>query len=225
MPLMSMLDTLPIQRNTQAAGTVITAPVKAARNRRTKLAFLQITSGGTAHTWYVMREKGRTTLYSAAAGGATSLVLTRDPGYYSTNAEFQDRRITPSVADNPVATTDYLILELADGTVQVVKPSAVSTDATTGRVTLTVSAIGNAGALAGAKVWFMGAPGDTDPHTNLIDPTIIPTVSVTSTYPAAAGAGGGMIAQSYHVDSPLLLYNANATAASTLDYGTATYGH
>jgi len=224
MPLMSMLDTLPIQRITQTLGTIITAVVKAARNKRTKLSFLQITSGGTAHTWYVMREKGRTTLYSAAAGGATSLVLTKDPGLYSTNAEFQSRGITPSVSDNGVSTADYLIFELADGTAQLVKPSAVTTDSSTGRVTLTVSAIGGAGALAGATVWFMGAPADTDPHTNAIDPTIIPPTSATTTYPAAAGAGGAMIAQSYHVNSPLLIYNANATAASVLDYGTAAYG-
>jgi hypothetical protein len=224
MPLVSMLDTFAIPRVTQTLGTIITSLIPPRKYKRTKISFLQITSGGTAHTWYMMMEKGRTTLYSAAAASATSLVLSKDPGLFSTNPEWVNRGITPSVADNGIAANDYIALRLADGTMQLCKPSAVSTDSSTGRVTLTVSAIGAAGALAGATVWFFGAAGDSDPHTGAADPVILPPTSATTTYPASAGAGGALIGQSFHPDSPILLYNANATAASVLDYGTAAYG-
>lgn len=218
-----LIDTYTIQRTTQTLGTPITAFVPPKRGKRAKISFLQITSGSTAHTWYALKEKGRTTLAVAAAASATSLVLTKDPGLYSTNAEYASRSITPTVANNGVATTDYLLLQLNDSNFVLVKPSAVVTDSNTGRVTITVSSIGASGAPAGAVVWHMGAAADLDPHTGVVDQTILPPTSATTTYPSAAAVGGGTVCDAVLSYSPIVLYNANATAASVLDYGTAVY--
>lgn len=224
MPMMPMLDTWSFPRATATLGTAIVVASKPAPNRRSKISFLQITSGGTAHTWYIMKEKGRTTVVSAVAGGGTSVVLAKDPGVYSTNAEWVSRGIAPSVADNPVAANDYLLVVLKDGTPRILIPSAVSTDGATGRVTLTVPAVPTAGIDAGAVVWFFGVVTDSDPHYNQVDQTLTPPVSATTPYPNAGAAGGSYVASSFHVNSPFILYNANATAASTLDGGTVVYG-
>lgn len=223
MPIMPVLDSWAFPRSTATAGTAIVVPSKPAPNRRSKISFLQFTSGGTAHTWYVMKEKGRTTAVAAVAGGGTSIVLAKDPGIYSTNAEWANRGITPSAADNAVAANDYLLVMLKDGTPRVLIPSAVSTDSATGRVTLTVPALPSAGIDANTPVWFMGVVTDLDPHYNAADQTITPPVSATTPYPNAGAAGGSIVASSFHQNSPFLLYNANATAASTLDAGTVIY--
>lgn len=218
------IDTFAIPRTTAALDNAFWVMVPPRRHKKTKITLVDITSGGTAHTWYFMCEKGRTTLAAAAAGSATTLVLTKDPGAYSTNTEWLSRGLTPPVSNNPVAANDFLVVRLADGSTTLVRPSGVATDSVTGQVTLTVSAIPATGALAGATVWFLGAAGDSNPLRNAVDPTVVPATSATSQLPTAASAGTATLAVSFHADSPVLIYNANATAASVLNYGTATYG-
>lgn len=217
------LATFSIPRTTAALGTAFTALVPPKRGHKTKISFLQITSGGTAHTWYVLKELGRTTVVTAVAGGGTSVVLAADPGKYATVGRFAVTGITPSVADNGVAANDYLVFQLKDGTWTTAVVSAAATDGTTGRVTVTVGAIGSAGLAAGAKVWFMGVATNTDPNTGNAGTTLTPPTSATTPYPNAAGVGGATVADAVLTESPLLLYNANATAASVLDLGTAVY--
>lgn len=235
---MAVLDTYAVPRQTQTAGTAIVALVPPRKWRKTKLTFLQYTSAGTAHTGTIMKELARTTLFAAAAGAAVTLVLNRDPGKYSTDPTMggvgpnppvagqpQGRGITPSVADNLIAANDYIVLALADGTFLVTKPSAAVTDSTTGRVTLTVAAIPASGANAGATVWYMGITTDLDPQTGVANGAVLkPTVSATTVFPNAAGAGGAVIEQSRRPDSPLLIFFDNITAAGTLDMAAANYG-
>jgi len=221
--VLGLLDTYAIPRQTQTAGTVIAACVPPRKWRRTKISFLQYTSGATAHTITFLGELGRTTLTAAAAGGATSFTLARDPGNYSAAPEFSGRGITPSTANNLLAASDYFVVQLADGTWYMATVSSVSTNAD-GTVTVTVSAIPSAGIAKGATYFHMGVAGDTDPHRNAANPQLKPGTSATTVYPNASGAGGSVIFQSHHPESPVIVYSDNPTAAGTLDYGSAVYG-
>lgn len=220
---MGLLDSFSIPRSTQTAGTVITALVPPRQRARTKISHLSYTSGGTQHTIQFLKELGRAKASAAAAGAATSLILDRDPGSYSTNPEFANRGVTPSTSNNLIAASDYIVVQLNDGTFWLTTVSAAVTNAD-GTVTLTVSAIPAAGIARFATVWFLGAAGDTDPHTRAAFDQLKPTVSVTTQYPNAAAAGGAIVAQSYHMNSPIVVYSDNPTAAGVIETGAAVYG-
>lgn len=215
------LDSFAIDKATATAGTAYQTLIPPRKKKRTKLTFLQITCGGTAHTGTIMRELSRTTTAAAAASGATSLVLTRDPGKYASLPEWRNRGITPNTSDNAIAANDWIVVLYDDGTYAAMKPSAVATDSATGYVTLTVSAL--AGSIrAGQTVWFMGITTDTDPHTGKVHDAFAIAASATTVWPNAA-AGGSVIAQSWHMESPIFINVNNATAASTIDAGAGIY--
>lgn len=216
-------DTYAIPRQTQTAGTAIVALVPPRKWKRTKASYLQYTSGATQHTITLMKELSRTKAYAAVAGGATTLILAQDPGLYSALPEWLSRSITPGAANNAIAANDYIAYQCVDGTWEFNKVSAVAAGAVSGTVSLTVTAVGNSGIAANTTVYFFGVAGDTDPHYNRAHSQLKPTTSATTTYPSAAG-GAGVIEQSYHMESPLLVFVDNPTAAGVLDYGTASYG-
>jgi len=232
---LGLLDSYSIPRQTQTADTAIVATVPPRGGKRTKLFFIQYTSAGTQHTITIMRELGRAKLTAAAAAAATTFILDQDPGKYSTSREFGGltgapvsgvagpRQVTPSAADNNIAASDYIVVQMADGTFWTTTVSSCTTNAD-GTVTVTVSAIPGAGINKGATVWFMGVAADTDPHFNAANPVLKPTTSATTPYPAAAAGGGSVVAQSFHMNSPIIVYSDNPTAAGVLDYGTAGYG-
>ena len=122
-----VLDTFSVPRQTQTAGTPIIAVIPPRRGFRTKLTYMEIVSGSTVHTWYFQRELGRTQLFSAAAGGATALVLKSDLGLYSQLPEYANRGVTPSTANNGIAANDYIVLQTADGLWMAVKVTAAVT--------------------------------------------------------------------------------------------------
>lgn len=216
-------DTYAIPRQTQTAGTPIVALVPPRKWKRTKLSYLQYTSGATAHTMTLMKELSRVKAYAAVAGGGTTLVLTQDPGLYSALPEWLGRGITPGTANNAIAANDYIAYQCIDGSWEFNKVSAAAAGAVSGTVSLTVTAVGNSGIAAGATVYYFGASGDTDPHYNRAHSQLKPTASATTTYPSAAG-GATVVEQSYHMESPILVFVDNITAAGTLDYGNAVYG-
>lgn len=220
---LALLDTFAIPRQTQTADTVIISAIPPRKTKRTKVAFLAYTSGGTAHTITLWGELSRCKTTAAVAGAATSIILDRDPGKYSLLPEWAGRGITPSTADNAIAANDYLYVQLTDGTFLLTKISAAVTNSD-GTVTVTVSAVPGAGIARAATVWFMGAVGDTNPRTNAAHPTLKPTVSAQTLYPSTAAGGGSVVYQSFHMESPVIIYSDNPTAAGTLDYGSATYG-
>lgn len=231
---MLLFASFPIPRQTQTAGTAIVSLVPGRKGRKTILTKLRYTSGGTAHTLTVLKEKARCKLAVAAAGAATSLIVDRDPGKYSTDPTMGGagtyaagvplgRGITPSTADNAIAANDYIAFELADGTPAFAKVTAVATDSATGRVTLTVAAISAAGANVGAQVWFFGVAGDTDPQTNAVDQALKPTVSTATDFPNTSAVGTEPVEISRRMFSPLLVYSDNITAAGTLEEGSASY--
>lgn len=205
---------------TATADTAFTSLIPPARRLRTKLTKTSYTAGGTAHTLTCMTPLARTYVYSAAAAAATSLVIARDPGNYSANALADGRPFTPSTANNLIAANDYIVVMKPDGTFLVTQPSGASTDATTGRVTLTVSALPTGGIAANAPVWFLGAIGDTNPQTAEAHFQFTMTASTTTTI--GDGIGAFLVTPSF--DEPILLHSGNATAAGTLLYATGIYG-
>lgn len=218
----AIMDTFAIPRNTQTAGTAIVSTVPPRKWARTKITFLQYTSGGTAHTVTFLRELGRTKVTTAVAGAGTSIILTQDPGLYSLLPEWVSRGITPSTSNNAIAASDYFVVQLKDGTFYTATVSSATTNAD-GTVTLTVSAIPAAGIAAGATFWFMGVAGDTDPHYNAVNPSVLPPVTATTPFPASASGGGAPIVQSFHMESPIIVFSNNITAAGSIDQGTASY--
>jgi len=193
-----------LDSHTETAGTVIFDGVQPSINSVAKINSLFITSGSTAHTWYIMKALGYSTTTAAAAAGATEIVVA-------------------ALAFDPLqtlATNDYIAVQLTSGDYFFALVTGVST------LTLTVAALPQA-VLSGAKVWYFGAFGDTG-HDQ-----IKPPVSITT--PIQAAAPAHISDSSYSFDSsniryesnglgrPMIIYNANATAASTLVSAGGTY--
>lgn len=183
-------------RLTQNAGTAIVRTVDpcggtSRRNLKSRITRIVYTAGVTAHTLTLMRALSTTTLSSAAASGQAVINLTANPG-----------------TDTPaggIATGDYVVFQLSDGTFQTGVVSSVSTLA----VTLTAN-VNAPGAAAGAKVWFMGAPGD---HINTYALASGATTTLDGTTVGRPELG---FAESELGFSPLIVYINNASNAGTL---------
>lgn len=177
----------------------------------TKVSYLGITSGSTAHTWYVMRPKNWTTIAEAVTANDTTVVVAADPGAYAANYKYPlpPGEAVGSAADNAIAGSDYVCYQLDDGTWHFSLVSSVSS------LTLTLATgspnVTGGGAAVGNVLFFFAAPGNTDPATGLIDPAFIPLVSVYTAFTAGDG-----VATALHPGDPLLVVNANASNASTL---------
>ena len=174
-------------------------------------------AGGQAANAFVM---------TAVAAAGTSYVLSRDPGNYSANF-LADRGagssgVSPLAANNLIAASDLLAIETAQpGVFFLATVSGTpSTDATTGRCTVTATAAPTGGVPAGAAVFFFGVTTDTDPRTGEAHPAYLLTASVQNDL----YADGGSICESIDPDEPMLAYDNNATAAGSIDMLTGMYG-
>lgn len=244
MPLQSSIPRLGnwhVPGQTQTQGTVITQGIppwagrgynKFLYNAGTKnwltnggavthVTNVALTTGSTAHLAYVMRPLNYTTVTVAAAAGATTLTVAADPGIYSTNFNYPlpgGLTWPMNVADSGIAGSDYIMVQLADGTWLTILVTSVA------GLVLTVPALpsptgaGNV-VLAGALVYYFGDAGDTDPNTNMLQPTIESAVSVSTQFQD----GDGVVA-ALHAGDPLLFYDANATAADTLAFISGYFG-
>lgn len=207
-----------IGRRTAAANTAIVVSIPPRKDRKAKITYIKYTSGATLHTLTFMRSLAKTTVKTTAAGGATSLILTRDPGAYAANAT-ADGRPVPSVADNPIIANDFIMIRRADGNFAVIQPSAVAVNSD-GSVTLTVTALPSGGVLAGSDVFFFGVPGDTNPDTGLANESYAPTISTTTPF----DANGGSLIESLNMGDPLIIHSNNITAAGVIEYASGIYG-
>lgn len=205
-------------RLTAAAATIVTYLVPPVQSKRAKLTAFEVLVGATAKTLTVMRPLAKTTVSVVAAAGATSLILTRDPGAYAANAVL-DGRPVPSVSNNLIAANDYIAVQQPDGLFWVLKPSAVTTNSD-GTVTLTVAAVPTGGIKAGAKVYFFGIITDTDPNTGIAHPLFNCPVNGTTALEAVEGS----LAESVITGDPLLIHNANATDQSWIERLEGVYG-
>lgn len=208
-----------VPQTSVAFGTAITAFIPPMQNQRTKIALMKYTAAGTAHTVTVLRPLAKTTVKTAAAASATSLVITRDPGNYSANATLDQKQFTPSVANNLIAANDYFLVRKPDNTYLLATCSAATTNAD-GSVTLTVSALPTGGIAAGADFWFFGITTDTNPNDNKAHPAWAAPASATTTY----GDGSSSVVETIGMTEPMMIYSNNATATGTLEMVSGFYG-
>lgn len=180
-----------------AADTVYYAVVPGDPRGFTRIGGFQYNCGNTANNFTFLRPIGRTTVAVAATSGST-LTLTADP----------------SPSGNTIAAGDQVVIKYADGTYRRSQVSAWN--GTTKVVTLTANIAANIDALA--KFWMFGVAADTDPTTGLAFPVYTPTVNTVAN---VEFYGGGVVGG--QAGDPLLIYNPNATAATTLNH--AGYGY
>jgi len=217
-------------QHTATAGTAIALLIPP----RDMRSFIHVTSihlttnTTTAHSIYLCRPKNWTTLSANAATGQLTMSLTADPGKYSTN--YQNSRqsaifgssltgvaaglvpLTSSVADDLIgsASSPYVAYQSSDGVWQF---STVTTVAT---LVISLAANvpglgGNVGALSGTRLYYFGAPGDTDPSTGLADELFSTLNTKGSANLALENTSGDAIFSTLHPGDPLLIYSANAT--------------
>jgi hypothetical protein len=172
------------------------------------------TTGATAHLISILRPLNYTTLSAAAAAGATTLNLNDDPGIFSTNMKPMMGPIPAQVSDRGIAGGDYIVIQLADGSWYPIKVTSVSTLALT--VPAIPSATGALGALAGAMVYLMGLPTDTDPYNGQTQPSTQIASGVTRDVTEIAAGSDGLIAALRNGD-PMLFYSPNTTNAGILE--------
>lgn len=176
---------------TQTAGTAIVVCCEAKSGAYTNVLKLANTVGGTAHTIALMRDASGTTLSSSAA--ASQAVA----------------NVTAALTDgggNAIASGDYVAVQKDDTTWHV----ATFTSAATLAYTLGTNFA--SAASAGNKVFCYGVVGDSF-HTNY---QYAAAASAQLVLPS--GDVTGCLVRGRSLGAPVLCYNANATAASTLDY-------
>lgn len=219
-------------RNTIAFGTIITSLIQPRNKKRTKITTLKYTAAGTAHTLTILRALAKTKVVTAVAAAGTSVVLARDPGNYSANfaadllAGPNSQGVqqggfpggTPVVANNLIASGDFLAIQMASGFFNLATVSAAST-AVSGQCTVTVGAAPTGGYPAGADVYFFGTTTDTHPITGEAHPAFSGAASATTTLDNY----GGEVAASFGVDEPLLFHSNNATATGVLESISGVY--
>lgn len=181
---------------TATAATVITAFIPPRVGFFSLLTRILYRCAGTAHTISIQKSLNVTTLTSAAAASQAVINLAVDPG-------------TGTVA-GAIANTDYVLVQLDDGTFFLQKVASVASLA----ITLTTNL--PATAAAGNKVWFFGAPGDqpassqtTQKRNPLLGYQILATVSVMNDW----GDNASGICQSNNPNEPIMISSNNATAA------------
>lgn len=201
---------------TQNAGTVITRLVYPRSNAFTGLTFTGYTAAGTAHTLTVMRPFNWTTFSADAAAAQKVLNVVANPGAYSTAGVWQYGRagITPSVANNLVAASDFLAYELPDGNFFHDTVASISGTA----ITMTTN-VPTGGVKKGGKLWCFGVITDLNPQTGLAHPQYTLTASVTTTFENQVGEWF----RSLNRYDPLILHSGNAAAAGTLDRVSVSY--
>ena len=187
----------------------------------TKLTTLAYTNGDTAHVLTVMRPKNRTYLNTAIAANATTFDPKHDPGLYSTSYNYPSNLTTGTaqVANNAIAASDWVAIQLKDGTFHVSKIASGTFGG--GNLVLSTATpnVTGGGADAGAIVYWFGAPGDTDPATGDAD--------INCSVAAVATSGVGFkvwdqpvfgFLSALNPGDPLLFYDPGTTHLGTLNY-------
>ncbi len=205
----------------------------------THLTDLIVTCSTTANIIYIMRPLNWTTVAAAVAKNTTAVVLTDDPGIYSTNYRYElpgqtwnppgtVNTVGPCATNNALAAGDYVAIQLADGSWHlstVASGTFAAVVLTTGTPNFTGGTIA-----AGAPCFFFGIFSDTVPATktvHLIRTPIASTQQVNllaswggnaSAVGGGGGASTGLGVPTLFPGDPLLIYNPNATATTTVDF-------
>lgn len=174
------------------------------------------TDAGTAHSLVFMRPFNWTYITTAVAANATSVILGWDPGVYSTNYKYAlpGAVLKPAaVADNAIASGDYVAFQLKDGTWHVSTINGAPSGLTITLTTATPNITGG-GADANTILYFFGVVGDSNPRTGTTGPSLTSgagTSRVTLLSPGQGGFG------TLNIADPFLFYSANATNAGILN--------
>ncbi len=178
---------------TATAGTAITELVRARRGLTAVVNRLVYTPGANTHLLTIMQTLSYTTLKAAAAAAQLVVTTTVDPG-------------TATVA-GAMAANDFLVIEKPDGSQHLGKIASVAAPGSDGSVAVTLTAnVPTGGFNVGAKVYFLGAPGDGH-----------------QTYSLATGAtrtkGDSVLGllSANGPSVPMLIHIDNVTAAGTID--------
>ena len=190
----------------------------------THLNRLLYTTGTTAHTVTVLRPLNWTYFTTAIAKNVTAFTgIAADPGVYSTNYKYPlpaGQTGPANVADNAIASGDYIMYQLVDGT-WVLDTAGGSFSAGALTVTTGTPNITGGGIAKNSVLFFFGATGDTDPATNQKHFACGTTASTTKQDllpDQIIGSVAGI-----HPGDPLVVVSNNATAAGTLDAVIAYY--
>lgn len=188
------------------------------------IARLLYTTGTTAHTVTVMSPLNWTYFTTAIAKNVTAFTgLKADPGVYSTNYKYPlpgSQTAPANVADNAIASGDYIMYQLVDGT-WVLDTAAGSFSSGALTVTTGTPNITGGGIAANSPLFFFGATGDTNPASNQKHFAVATKASTTKEDLVPDQLIG--FARSLHPGDPLVIVSNNATAAGTLDAVSAYY--
>ncbi len=215
----------------------------------THVTDLIVTCSTTLNLITLQRPLNWTTLGAAMAKNTTAITLTDDPGVYSTNYRYPLPGLpwnppgtvnttgnSPPLTDNALATNDYICFQLADGSWHA---SMIASGTFGGGNIVMTTGTPNfalATAPAGTPVFWFGLSTDSEPATRMPHLFYLPVAS-TQRVNALAGwggnasavGGGGGASTGYGYPSlfpgePMLIYNPNATATTTVDYVGGYYG-
>lgn len=194
-----MPTTFQWDHHTETAGTEIVEFAPPVGGLRAKLTSLVYTPAATEHDLRLMKCIHQVTLTAASAASDTTLDLSE-----------------ATFGGDTLASGDWVILEHGDGTYGAYKASGLSS------LVLTVTAIAKA-ANVGAKVYIMGAPGDSSYHLTL--------KSGTGSRLAFSAEFGGLVESGYNIGTytrtgisdPIMFLSANGTNAGTLNLGAGIY--
>jgi hypothetical protein len=216
-------------RVTASAGTAYTQLVEPMGNPScaTLLNFAQVTVSTTAQTLIAMRPVSALTipntsvrascyLTAAAAGGQAVINVNQNPGTFTVYS--YPNGGVPRTANRTVSSGDYVAYQYPDGTWEVNTISSISTLAFT--LTNNLST-GNSsfGLAANAPVWYFGPTTQVNPYDGLAHPVFTLPASGVINF----GSEAFPLMSTLGLNEPLLLYCANATAASTLERVSASY--
>ena len=184
-----------------AAGTVWYAVVPGLANAYARLEGFQYNCGNTANNFTFMRPIARAQATVAGLTNVATITVDADP----------------SPSGNTIAAGDQVVVgPCSDGSYRRGQVNTSGWNSTTKVITLTAN---NAAAFAvGTKVYNFGVPGDTDPITGAAFPVFTPTANTVGN---CVFYGGGFVSAAK--GDPLLIYNPNATNATTLNH--AGYAH
>lgn len=198
----------------------------------THITDLIVTCSTTANIIYLMRPLNWTTFKSAVAKNATSITLTDDPGIYSTNYRYPlpgqtwnppgtTNSVGPATADNALAANDLVVYQLADGTWR--QDKIASGTFAGNNIVLSTGTPNVTGATiaAGSPLFWYGIFSDTNPATGTVHLIRTPIAS-TNQQNLLAGTTGGVSSgngvPALNPGDPILVYNPNATATTTVDF-------
>ena len=213
-----MFPSFSLGRKTAGGGTAFQLWTPARKLGRAKISKMAFTCAATAHTLTAMTELSHTTVVGVVAASATTFKIARDPGKFAANNLADGRRVTQS-ADIAIAANHWYAVRLPDDTIFLDQVSSVTTNAD-GTVTVTPTAtIPTGGFLANAVFWFYGATTSVNPNTSLAHQSWLGTVNAQ----LPLGDDGGSVVEAQFRDSPIILYDNNATNAGSIDYVSGVY--